>query len=80
MIDKNFILKGGGLASYKPTLIDKPFELGVSRTPKTQEKAEVLTNGNILETDSEGVDAAKPANSDETTSWSTSSTASDLLF
>jgi hypothetical protein len=75
MIDKNFVIKGG-LASYKPTLIDTPFELGVSRTPKTHQKAEVLTNGNIFETDSE----AKPANCDETTSWSTSSTASDLLF
>lgn len=68
------------MASYKPTLIDTPFELGVSRTPKTHQKNEVLTNGNVFETDSGEVDTAKPANSDETTSWSTSSTASDLLF
>ncbi|CAG2166294.1 unnamed protein product [Oppiella nova] len=79
-LKNNLALGGsqGSLGSYKPTLIDTPFELGVSRTHKTN--AEIIASDVNSSTNSDETDLIKPANPDETSSWSTSSTASDLLF
>ncbi|CAG2104077.1 unnamed protein product [Medioppia subpectinata] len=73
----------GSLGSYKPTVIETPFELGVSsRAHKTNSTSDMTANDdNNHSTDtSTTTDLIKPATPDETSSWSTSSTASDLLF
>ncbi|XP_054157660.1 putative uncharacterized protein DDB_G0286901 [Oppia nitens] len=95
-VKNNLALGGsqGSLGSYKPTLIETPFELGVSRTnhkstPKTTGDSTTDNNGSggsdvnnssSANNNSYETDLIKPANPEETSSWSTSSTASDLLF
>ena len=69
--------KLGGLASYNPTFLDSQqnlFKLGISRAVKSEEKVNTVCEPE------DTCDMIKPADSSEISSWSTSSTASDLLF
>uniref|UniRef100_T1K730 Uncharacterized protein n=1 Tax=Tetranychus urticae TaxID=32264 RepID=T1K730_TETUR len=71
----------GGLASYKPTFLSgesASFQLGVSRVIK--EENDKICKSTDEDEESGKFNMLKPAEPSETSSWSTSSTALDLLF
>lgn len=60
--------------------MDTPFQLGLTRAQKNHQSVTVPNSDKNHDDNFQNDDVIKPADSNETKSWSTSSSESDLLF